>query len=290
MVFGFMKKKEEKTEKTEGISTVQTDRYANQRHIIGEEGQEKLKKAGVVIVGCGAIGVSAAHYLAAAGVGRIKLIDNDYVNITDIQKQPLYTMSDIGKRKAFVIADRLKNINPEIIAMPNTMRIRRDTVSKFLNEDIIIDASNDLPTHYLLSDACVLSGKKTVFASASAFEGQVTVFDSKNGPCYRCIFPSPTLQTKEGILGMVIGVVGLIQATEAVKLILGSGNTLTGRMLSFSLNDMRFLETDIEKDENCAVCGKNPTVKELIDYDEFCGTKKHIEPAAVIFEKGTTPS
>ena len=295
MVFGFLRKKskEESREaagnKDVSSSPTNSDRYANQKLIpeIGEEGQEKLKKAKIMIIGCGGIGTSAAQYLAAAGVGKIGLIDNDYIDVTDIQRQPIYKTNDVGKRKAFVLADRLKEINPEAVIVPNSLRLRHDNAMKMLKDyDIVIDSSNNMPTHYLLGDSCVLLSKPDIFASASVYGGRITVFDAKRGPCHRCIFPDPSSTKKEdAMIGPAAGLIGIVQAAEAMNLILGNDDTLIGRMLSFSLMDMHFYNSEIKKNEDCAICGKNPAIKELVDYDEFCGTKAKPQPAALIFNK-----
>lgn len=293
MVFGiFRRNREQEIKSDTGTQvTISSDRYAGQKHIIGEEGQEKLKKARVLVVGCGGIGAAAVQYLAAAGIGRIGLVDNAYIDITDIQKQPIYRTSNVGKRKVFVLADSIKEINPEVVVVPNTVRLRNDNAMKILKDyDVIIDAGNDLPTHYLLSDSSVLLNRPLVFASVTALGGRVAVFDSK-GPCYRCIYPNPAMDTtsgNRGVLGPAAGLTGIMQAAEAIKAILGNTETLAGRIIAFSLDDMRFFENTIEKNENCAACGKNPAVKELIDYDVFCGTKAVPEPAAAIFKEEPT--
>src|ERR1700674_5185279 len=264
------------------LTPSERSRYA--RHLIlpqiGEEGQEKLKRASVVIVGAGGLGSPVALYLAAAGVGRIGLVDFDRVDATNLHRQILYGTSDVGTPKLDAARARLNDLNPEIrvdiheamLTSSNAMEILRDY-------ELIIDGTDNFPTRYLVNDACVLLGKPNVYGSIFRFEGQASVFDARHGPCYRCLYPEPPPPNlvpscaEGGVLGVLPGVIGTIQATEAIKFITGAGESLLGRLLLFDALQMTFRQLRLRKDPNCAICGEHPTVTELIDYEGFCNPR-----------------
>jgi len=268
----------------QGFSKEELLRYG--RHLImpevGLEGQQKLRDARVLVVGAGGLGSPASLYLAAAGVGTLGLVDDDAVELTNLQRQILHGSSVIGLSKLASAEARLSDLNPEIEIRTHDVRLSSENVFEvFKDYDLIVDGTDNFPTRYLVNDACVLQGKQYVYGSVFRFEGQVSVFASKTGPCYRCLYPQPPPPelapncAEGGVLGVLPGVIGAIQATEAVKLILGNGSPLIGRLLLFDASAMRFQEVKMKRDPRCPVCGENPTLKELIDYDEFCG----IEPA-----------
>ncbi|MCL2100921.1 MAG: molybdopterin-synthase adenylyltransferase MoeB [Fibromonadales bacterium] len=251
---------------------------------IGVEGQEKLKNAKVLIVGAGGLGSPAAMYLAAAGVGTIGIADFDQADLSNLQRQIAYTTKDIGKQKSEVISMRLKEMNPLVnIITYNAALTSKNALDILKDYQIAVDCSDNFQTRYLLNDSCVLLGKPYVYGSVSELKGQASVFYAKEGPCYRCLYPEPApLALKScmtsGLLGVLPGVIGCIMANEVLKLIIGKQNVqqkqLTGRLLLFNAWDASFDELKISKDENCPMCGKDPSIKELIDYEEFCGLKK----------------
>ena len=258
----------------------QIRRYS--RHLImpevGLEGQKKLQAATVLLIGVGGLGSPVALYLAAAGIGRIGLVDSDVVDYSNLQRQVIHGTGDIGRPKLHSARDRILDINPETkVDMFETMIDSSNALQIMGEYDVIIDGTDNFPTRYLTNDACVLLGKPNVYGSIFRFEGQASVFYSKEGPCYRCLFPEPPPPglvpscAEGGVLGVLPGVIGTIQATEAVKLILGVGNPLIGRLLLYDALQMSFDQVNLRKDPDCPVCGKNPTVTELIDYVQFCG-------------------
>ncbi len=258
----------------------QIRRYS--RHLImpevGLEGQKKLQAATVLLIGVGGLGSPVALYLAAAGIGRIGLVDSDVVEYSNLQRQIIHGTGDIGRPKLHSAHDRILDINPETkVDMFETMIDSSNALQIMGEYDVIIDGTDNFPTRYLTNDACVLLGKPNVYGSIFRFEGQASVFYSKEGPCYRCLFPEPPPPglvpscAEGGVLGVLPGVIGTIQATEAVKLILGVGNPLIGRLLLYDALQMSFDQVNLRKDPDCPVCGKNPTVTELIDYVQFCG-------------------
>lgn len=264
------------------FSQEETRRYG--RHFVlpnvGIEGQKKLKAARVLIIGAGGLGSPAAMYLAATGVGNLGLVDFDNVDITNLHRQLLYSSSDVGKPKVLVAQERLRTINPEVnVEVFHEQLSSRNALAIIKGYDIVIDGSDNLPTRYLVNDACVMLGKPNVYGAIFQFEGQASVFDAKRGPCYRCIFPDPPPPelvpscAEAGVLGMLPAIVGNIQAVEAVKLIVGFGNSLVGRLILFDASAMDFRELKIKKSGSCPVCGESPTIRELIDYEEFCGVK-----------------
>lgn len=252
------------------------------RHLImpevGMAGQRKLKAAKVLLIGAGGLGSPLALYLAAAGVGRIGLVDFDQVDQSNLQRQVIYSVRDLGRPKLEAAKDRILEMNPNVQVDSYESKLTSENALGILkNYDVIVDGTDNFPTRYLVNDACVLLGKPNVYGSIFRFEGQVSVFDSKLGPCYRCLYPEPPPPglvpscAEGGVLGVLPGVVGTLQATETIKIILGKGETLAGRLLLFDALKMRFRELKLRKDQNCPICGNNPTVKELIDYEAFCG-------------------
>jgi molybdopterin/thiamine biosynthesis adenylyltransferase/rhodanese-related sulfurtransferase len=272
------------------LTPSERSRYA--RHLIlpqiGEEGQEKLKRASVVIVGAGGLGSPVALYLAAAGVGRIGLVDFDRVDVTNLHRQILYGTSDVGTPKLEAAQARLSDLNPDIrIETHEAMLSSSNAMETLDGYDLIVDGTDNFPTRYLVNDACVLLGKPNVYGSIFRFEGQVSLFDARHGPCYRCLYPEPPPPNlvpscaEGGVLGVLPGVIGTIQATEAIKWITGAGESLLGRLLLFDALQMSFRQLRLRKDPECAICGEHPTVRELIDYEGFCNpaTTHDVTPA-----------
>src|SRR5262250_3053577 len=254
------------------------------RHLImpevGMEGQQKLKAARVLCIGTGGLGSPLALYLAAAGVGTLGLVDFDVVDYTNLQRQIIHSTADVGRKKLDSAADKLKAINPYLnLRTFDTKLSSANALELFREFDIIADGTDNFPTRYLVNDACVLTGKPNVYGSIFRFEGQASVFATKEGPCYRCLYPEPPPPglvpscAEGGVLGILPGLVGVIQATETIKLILGSGEPLIGRLLLVDALGMRFRELKLRKNPECPVCGVNPTVRELIDYNQFCGIR-----------------
>jgi len=254
------------------------------RHVImpevGIEGQLKLKRARVLCVGAGGLGSPLTLYLAAAGVGTLGIVDFDVVDFTNLQRQVIHGTSDVGRKKLDSAEDTLREINPNVeIRKFETRLTSANALEIFREFDIIADGTDNFPTRYLVNDACVLSGKPNVYGSIFRFEGQASVFAAKDGPCYRCLYPEPPPPgmvpscAEGGVLGILPGLIGVIQATETIKLILGSGEPLIGRLLMVDALGMRFRELKLRKNLDCPVCGANPTVKKLIDYNQFCGIR-----------------
>src|SRR5437667_5410143 len=275
------------SQKGVSFSSSECARYS--RHIImpevGPEGQRKLKASSVLIVGAGGLGTPAATYLAAAGVGRLGIVDFDTIERSNLHRQILYSEQDIGKSKAEVARERLLQVNPNVRIELHKVRLDSSNALKILKEyDVILDGTDNFPTRYLVNDACVLLGKPNVYASIYRFEGQASVFYAKQGPCYRCLYsepPPPGLVpscAEGGVLGVLPGIMGSIQAAEAIDLILGRGRPLIGRLLLFNALDMKFEELKLRKDPDCPVCGPNPKIKELIDYEAFCGVEEELTP------------
>lgn len=273
------------------LSNDEIMRYS--RHLIMPEvalsGQEKLKAAKVLLIGAGGLGAPLGLYLAAAGVGTIGVVDSDVVDVTNLQRQVIYATSDIDRPKLEASAERLRDLNPHIKIVPYEVRLTSENALEiFKDYDIIIDGTDNFPTRYLVNDACVMLGKPNVYGSIFRFEGQISVFDATQGPCYRCLYPEPPPPglvpscAEGGVLGVLPGTVGVMQATEAVKLILGIGEPLIGRLLRYDALGMRFKEYKLRKDPQCPVCGENPTVTELIDYMEFCGVTPEPKPTEVV--------
>ena len=259
------------------------------RHLImpevGMEGQQKLKAARVLCIGAGGLGSPLALYLAAAGVGTLGIVDFDVVDYTNLQRQIIHSTSDVGRPKLQSAADKLKGINPFLnLKTFETKLSSSNALDLFRDFDIIADGTDNFPTRYLVNDACVLTGKPNVYGSIFRFEGQASVFATKEGPCYRCLYPEPPPPglvpscAEGGVLGILPGLVGVIQATETIKLILGRGDSLVGRLLLIDALGMKFRELKLRKNPDCPACGTHPTVKELIDYNEFCGIRGEEAP------------
>ncbi|MGD1105553.1 MAG: molybdopterin-synthase adenylyltransferase MoeB [Terracidiphilus sp.] len=255
-------------------------RYA--RHLIlpevGMEGQQKLKAARVLCVGAGGLGSPLALYLAAAGIGTLGIVDFDVVDASNLQRQIIHTTNDIGRRKLDSAGEKLAALNPGVkVVKHDTMLSSANALEMIRGYDVVADGTDNFPTRYLVNDACVLLGKPNVYGSVFRFEGQASVFATREGPCYRCLYPEPpppgTVPScaEGGVLGILPGLVGVIQATEVIKLILGKGEPLVGRLLLVDALAMRFRELKLKKNPDCPVCGKNPTVTRLIDYQQFCG-------------------
>jgi len=266
-----------------GLSSDELRRYA--RHLtlpqVGLEGQSRLKAARVLLVGVGGLGSPAALYLAAAGVGSLGLVDHDAVDLSNLQRQVLHGTSDVGRSKLDSARDRLADINPLVRLTTHDVRLTSANAMSILADyDVIVDGSDNFATRYLVNDACALLGKPDVYGSIYRFEGQVSVFDVTRGPCYRCLYrdpPPPELVPsceQAGVLGVLPGIVGALQAAEAIKLVLGSGESLVGRLLLVDALGMRFREMTLARDPDCPVCGEHPTLQQLIDYDAFCGAPR----------------
>ena len=271
------------------LSQSEIMRYS--RHLIMPEvamdGQKRLKAASVLCIGTGGLGSPLTMYLAAAGVGRIGLVDFDVVDYTNLQRQIAHGTKDVGRPKIDSAWDTLHDINPEIVIEKHeTMVTSENALDLFRPYDIIVDGTDNFPTRYLVNDACVLLGKPNVYGSIFRFDGQATVFWADKGPCYRCLYPEPPPPglvpscAEGGVLGILPGIIGCIQATETIKLILGKGEPLVGRLMLFDALSMRFKELRLRKDPACPICGTNPTITELIDYEEFCGVGRGDETPA----------
>ena len=265
-----------------GVSFTHEEVQRYSRHLImpevGMEGQAKLKQAQVLLIGAGGLGAPMGLYLAAAGVGRIGLVDFDVVDASNLQRQVTYSTADVGRSKLEVTKERLAGINPHIQIDTHEERLSSENaLDLFKGYDIVADGTDNFPTRYLVNDACVLLGKPNVYGSIFRFEGQASVFYAKEGPCYRCLYPEPPPPglvpscAEGGVLGVLPGIVGTLQALEVIKLILGEGNPLIGRLLLFDALKMNFRELKLRKDPQCALCSEHATIKELIDYEQFCG-------------------
>jgi molybdopterin/thiamine biosynthesis adenylyltransferase/rhodanese-related sulfurtransferase/molybdopterin converting factor small subunit len=281
------------------LSADQIRRYS--RHLllpeVGTAGQARLRDASVLIVGAGGLGAPASLYLAAAGVGSLGLVDSDRVELSNLQRQVLYATRDVGRPKLEAAAERLRALNPDVEVRTHDARLDRTNAREILaGYDVILDGTDNFPTRYLVNDACVLLGKPDVYGSVYRFEGQASVFDARHGPCYRCLYaepPPPGLVpscAEGGVLGFLPGLVGLIQAAETAKLLLGAGETLVGRLLLFDALSMRFRELTVRRNAECVISGDHPTQTDLIDYPAFCGVvpeedaglaEYEIEPAAL---------
>jgi molybdopterin/thiamine biosynthesis adenylyltransferase/rhodanese-related sulfurtransferase len=273
------------------LNNEEVQRYA--RHLIlpqvGMEGQKKLKNASILLIGAGGLGSPLGLYLAAAGIGRLGLVDFDVVDYSNLQRQIIHTTQDVGRKKIESAKESILAINPfcqvdtydKLLNSENAMEIAK-------NYDIIIDGTDNFPTRYLVNDICVFLGKVNVYGSIYRFDGQATVFDAKKGPCYRCLYPDPPPPgmvpscAEGGVLGILPGLIGVTQATEAIKVILGEGEPLIGRLLTVDTMGMNFRTLKIRKDPECPVCGENPSITEPIDYEMFCGVSaiNDTKPAA----------
>lgn len=262
------------------LTRAEVERYA--RHLIlpevGLKGQERLKAARVLLVGTGGLGAPAALYLAAAGVGQLGLVDFDIIDRSNLHRQVLFTAEDVGRSKVKAAAARLAQLNPHVDVQSHDTRFTAANAHEILRDyDLIVDGTDNFPTRYLANDVAVLQGKPDVYASIFRFEGQASVFDAKRGPCYRCLYakpPPPGLVpscAEGGVLGVLPGIMGSIQAAEAIKLVVGHGEPLVGRLLLLDALTMEFTRLRLAKDQKCPLCGPNATIKELIDYEAFCG-------------------
>ncbi len=277
-----------------GVKLTNEEILRYSRHLImpevAMEGQLKLKQARVLCIGAGGLGSPLALYLGAAGVGTLGVVDFDVVDFTNLQRQIIHGTSDVGRPKLESARDRLREINPHVDVVPFETRLTSENALEIFKEfDIIADGTDNFPTRYLVNDACVLLGKPNVYASIFRFEGQASVFGMKDGPCYRCLYPEPPPPglvpscAEGGVLGILPGLLGVIQATEVVKLVLGKGQPLVGRLLLIDALGMKFRELKLRKNPDCPVCGVKPTIRELIDYQEFCGIRgeEHVVEVAV---------
>jgi adenylyltransferase/sulfurtransferase len=269
---------------TEGDSAAlrpdQFDRY--RRHLtlpeVGLEGQQRLLASSVLLIGAGGLGCPAAQYLTAGGVGRIGLVDDDVVSASNLQRQILYTTDDVGQPKVEVAKRRLRALNPDVTIETHALRLdSSNAMEVFAGYDVIVDGTDNFPTRYLTNDACVLLGKPNVHGSIFRFEGQASVFDATKGPCYRCLYPEPPPPgavpscAEGGVLGILPGTIALVQATETMKILLGVGTPLYGRLLHYDALEMSWREFRMQKDPKCPVCGEQPEIDALIDYEGFCG-------------------
>jgi adenylyltransferase/sulfurtransferase len=267
------------------LSKAEVERYSRQMVLpeVGPAGQHKLKASSVVIIGAGGLGIPASVYLAAAGVGRLGIVDDDKVEKSNLHRQTIYSEEDVGAQKAVVAAKKLRQVNPHILVEPHNVKLDSSNAMEILGTyDVVVDCTDNFPARYLINDACVLLGKPDVYASIFRFDGQVSVFDAKKGPCYRCLFPEPPPADSvqdcavAGVMGVLPGIMGSLQAVQVMSLLLGSGQSLTGRLVLFNGTDMTFNELRIRKNLDCPVCGTSPKITMLIDYEKFCGTKKPV--------------
>jgi len=276
------------------LTPAQYDRY--RRHLslpeLGLEGQLRLLGSSALLVGAGGLGCPLGQYLAAAGVGRIGIVDFDTVEASNLQRQVLYGTADVGGSKARLAAERLRALNPDVTVDVHAVRLDAGNALDILADyDVVVDGADNFPTRYLLNDACVLLGKPDVHGSVYRFEGQATVFDATRGPCYRCVFPEPPPPelapscAEGGVLGVLPGLVGLLQATETIKWLAGIGEPLVGRLVQYDGLDLSFKEFRIRKDPDCPVCGTSPTVTSLIDYEGFCGVPGREEEHVAVRER-----
>ncbi len=265
------------------LSNEEIARYS--RHVIipevGMQGQRKLKAASVLMIGTGGLGAPLGMYLAAAGVGRLGLVDFDVVDTSNLQRQIIHGTRDVGRPKISSAKDRLQDINPHVEIETHETRLTSENALRlFVNYDVIVDGTDNFPTRYLVNDACVLTGKPNVYGSIFRFEGQASVFWADRGPCYRCLYPEPPPPglvpscAEGGVLGVLPGIIGAIQANETIKIILGAPDILVNRLVLFDAWRMRFRELKLRKNPDCPVCGEHPTITKLIDYEEFCGIRQ----------------
>jgi adenylyltransferase/sulfurtransferase len=278
------------------LSNEEIARYS--RHLImpevGMEGQRKLKAASVLMIGTGGLGAPLGMYLAAAGVGRLGIVDFDVVDASNLQRQIIHGTRDVGRPKIESARDRMRDINPHVEIETHETRLTSENALRlFKNYNIIVDGTDNFPTRYLVNDACVLSSKPNVYGSIFRFEGQASVFWAEKGPCYRCLYPEPPPPglvpscAEGGVLGVLPGIIGTIQANETIKIILGAPDILVNRLLLFDAWQMKFRELKLRKDPNCPICSEHATIKELIDYEEFCGIAPGQQPAEPQLEEIT---
>jgi molybdopterin/thiamine biosynthesis adenylyltransferase/rhodanese-related sulfurtransferase/molybdopterin converting factor small subunit len=280
---------------TQGSTLTHEEVQRYSRHLIipevGVAGQERLKQARIVCVGAGGLGSPASLYLAAAGVGTLGLVDFDVVDASNLQRQVIYSTRDIGRRKLEAAAERLTALNPGVrVIAHETLLTSANALDILRDYDVVVDGADNFPTRYLVNDACVLLGKPNAYGSIFRFDGQASVFATKGGPCYRCLYPEPPPPglvpscAEGGVLGVLPGLIGTIQATEAIKLVLGVGRTLAGRLLLLDALTMEFRTMTVERDPACPVCGDHPTVTALVDYQQFCGVAPASTPGVSVPE------
>jgi sulfur-carrier protein adenylyltransferase/sulfurtransferase len=280
------------------LSREEVLRYS--RHLImpevGMDGQLKLKQARVLMIGAGGLGAPLGLYLAAAGVGHLGIVDFDVVDFTNLQRQVTFSTADVGRPKSEAAKERLAAMNPAIeITTHETRLTSSNALDLFRDYDIIVDGTDNFPTRYLVNDACVLLGKRNVYGSIFRFEGQVSIFGAPDGPCYRCLYPEPPPPglvpscAEGGVLGVLPGIVGSLQAIETIKLILGAGDSLVGRLMLFDALGMKFRELKLKKNPDCPLCGTHRTITKLIDYEEFCGIRGEEAPAPITQVPEITP-
>lgn len=269
------------------LNDERVERYSRQILLpqVGGKGQEKLLAAKVLVVGAGGLGSPVASYLARAGVGTLGIVDSDAIELSNLHRQIIYSSEDIGEKKAVVAQVRLQRVNPDVKVVPYVLRLNSENIMEIIKDyDIVVDGTDNFPTRYLVNDACVLAKRTLVFGAFFRFEGQAMVIRPGEGPCLRCIFPSPPPPglipscQEAGVLGALAGVIGLIQATEALKLILGIGEPMIGKLVLFNALEMDLIKMNVRRDENCPICSEKPTIKELIDYERFCGLKPFPSP------------
>jgi molybdopterin/thiamine biosynthesis adenylyltransferase/rhodanese-related sulfurtransferase/molybdopterin converting factor small subunit len=288
--------KETDVEDLPGLSPAEIRHYS--RHLIlpeiGTLGQRKLKAAKVLMIGTGGLGSPLGLYLAAAGVGTLGLVDFDVVDESNLHRQVLFGRSAVGRPKTQAATDRLRDVNPHIKVIPYETRLdSSNALELFKDYDIVVDGTDNFPTRYLVNDACVLLGKPNVYGSIFRFEGQVSVFWGAKGPCYRCLFPEPPPPglvpscAEGGVLGVLPGIIGSLQANEVIKLIAGAGDPLIGRLVLFDALKLKFRELKLRKSPDCPVCSDHPTQHELIDYQQFCGIDPHADAVEAAFEIST---
>lgn len=270
------------------LTNDQIKRYS--RHLImpevGVDGQEKLIQSKILLIGAGGLGSPLGLYLSAAGVGTLGLVDFDTVDFSNLQRQIIHGTEDVGRPKVESARDRINSINPEVKVNLYQEKLTKENIINIIDGyDVVIDGTDNFPTRYLVNDACVFKKKPLIYGSIFRFDGQVTVFKTPDGPCYRCLYPEPPPPgmvpscAEGGVLGILPGIVGVMQATEAIKLIIGKGEPLIGRLILFNAMEMRFREVKIQRDKDCPVCGEKPSIKELIDYELFCGIGRGEESA-----------
>src|SRR3989440_1907818 len=271
-----------------GLTANEMQRYS--RHLVlpevGPEGQRRLKRSSVLVVGLGGLGIPAAVYLVSAGVGRVGIADADLVEVSNLQRQFIFSKADLGQIKVDAAEEKLSLLNPEIRVTPHAVRLDSSNAMEVIRKyDVVFAATDNLPSRYLINDACVLQEKPDIFASVLGFDGQASVFSTPDGPCYRCLYPEPPAAVsvksceEAGVLNVIPGIMGSIQANQAIQILLGKGTPLIGRLLVFNGLDNSFNEIKFKKNNSCAVCGSSQTITRLIDYEEFCGLKGTETPA-----------
>ena len=276
------------------LSNDEVLRYS--RHLIipevGMDGQKKLKSGKILMIGAGGLGSPVGMYLAAAGVGKIGIVDFDLVDKTNLQRQILHSTRDIGRSKLDSARETLEGINPDIFVETFETRLSSENaLDLFAGYDVVVDGTDNFPTRYLVNDACVILGKPNVYGSILRFDGQVSVFDARRGPCYRCLYPAPPPPglvpscAEGGVLGVLPGIIGTLQALEVIKLLLGEGDPLIGRLVLFDALKFKFRELKLRKNPECPICGSKPTIHSLIDYEQFCGINKDSDSGSVADEK-----